>query len=85
MIVGQIQLQGFGYQILDTQGHKVVDGKPVGEPFPMKALAIVDVNSGLQITLAFTPEQFEEFGEKMRGGKILAARAALPFIRKNGQ
>jgi hypothetical protein len=77
MIGGALQLEGFAYQVIDTEGRKAgADGKPTGEPFPLKALVIADQNSGVRINFLFTPEEFEAFGEKMRGDVI--ARPTVP-------
>lgn len=73
MLKGIIQIQVFGYQVIDTEGQ--VSGKTI----PMKILDIQDNNSGMRFQLSFTVPEFEQFLQNIQGKKILSM-AVMPKI-----
>jgi hypothetical protein len=77
MINGRISVQGANYQLLDGEGRK-----PDGDTIRLKILQVRDNDSGLEICLPFSVEEFEQFVAAMQSGisKIIPAGGPLPRI-----
>jgi len=80
MISGVLTVEAFGYQAVDTEGKKVVNGRPTDESVPVKILVFQDKNSQTRFAFTFSIEEFENFVANISGKKIVESVGFIPPI-----
>jgi hypothetical protein len=77
MIAGRLAIEQFGYQVVDAEGKKVVNGKATEESTPLKLLVFQEIG-GMQFLFTFTPQELEHFIANISGTKIIPATFIPP-------
>lgn len=81
MIVGQLILEGFQYQVVEATLPTVgPDGQPTGETVAIKALLVKDAHSGVVVELRMKPEEFDAFVASLSGRKIVVPGNGLKLL-----